>query len=293
MIEAFSLGPLLIPTRPLILVLCLLFAIWLSGWLATRYQIDKSQAKAGVEYIAWFALLGARLGFVILNWGAYQATPWTPFYLWQPGYLYQTGLLFGAGYLLWHIYNCSPRLRKPFLRLLVGSYVAAGILFTSAIYSLDLLRQPGVPGIGDRAPDFKLQNLSGDTVTLSSLAGRAVILNFWATWCPPCRREMPLLDQIQKKYGNKGLTVVGLDVDEPLELVRSYISSVNVSYPIWVDAPRGTRGYDRTQAIFSRFGGVGFPSTIFIDRAGIIQKIYIGELSQGFLQYQTENILRR
>ncbi len=293
MIEAFSLGPLLIPTRPLILVLCLLFAIWLSGWLATRYQIDKSQAKAGVEYIAWFALLGARLGFVILNWDAYQATPWTALYLWQPGYLYQTGLLFGAGYLLWHIYNCSSQLRKPFLGLLVGSYVAAGILFTSTVYSLDLLRQPGIPGTGDRAPDFKLQNLSGETVTLSSLAGRAVILNFWATWCPPCRREMPLLDQIQKKYGNKGLTVVGLDVDEPLELVKSYISSVNVSYPIWVDAPLETPGYDRTRAIFSRFGGVGFPSTIFIDRAGIIQNIYIGELSQGFLQYQTENILGR
>ncbi len=102
---------------------------------------------------------------------------------------------------------------------------------------------------------------------------------------------MPLLDKIQKKYGNKGLTVVGLDVNEPLELVKSYISSVNVSYPIWVDAPLETPGYDRTQAIFSSFGGVGFPSTIFIDRAGIIQNIYIGELSQGFLQYQTENIL--
>jgi thiol-disulfide isomerase/thioredoxin len=284
---------MVIPTRLLILVLCLLFAIWLSGWLAARYQLDKSQVQAGVEYIAWFALLGARLGFVILNWSAYQATPWTALYLWQPGYFYQTGLLFGAGYLLWYIYNCSSQLRKPLLHLLVGSYVAAGILFTSAIYSLDLLRQPDIPGIGDRAPDFSLQNLSGETVTLSSLAGRAVIINFWATWCPPCRREMPLLEQIQNKYGNKGLTVVGIDVDEPLELVKPYISSVNVSYPIWVDAPPGTPGYDRTQAIFSRFGGVGFPSTIFIDRAGIIQNIYIGELSQGFLQYQAENILGR
>jgi thiol-disulfide isomerase/thioredoxin len=290
-IEAFSLGPLLIPTRPLILVLCLLFAIWLSGWLATRYQIDKSQAKAGVEYIAWFALLGARLGFVIFNWSAYQAKPWTALYLWQPGYLYQTGLLFGAGYLSWYIYNCTAQLRKPLLRLLIGSYIAAGVLFTSTIFSIDLLRQPGIPGIGDQAPDFRLQNLSGETVTLSSLAGRAVILNFWATWCPPCRREMPLLDEIQNKYHSKGLTVIGLDIDEPLGLVRSYIKSVNVSYPIWVDAPLGMPGYDRTQTIFSRFGGIGYPSTIFIDRAGIIQNIYVGELSQGFLQSQAENIL--
>ena len=102
---------------------------------------------------------------------------------------------------------------------------------------------------------------------------------------------MPLLDELQKAYGEKGLSVIGLDINESPELVKSYVNAVDVSYPIWVDAPPGTPGFDSTQEIFSRFGGVGLPSTLFIDRAGVIRRIYVGELSRGFLQNQAENIL--
>jgi thiol-disulfide isomerase/thioredoxin len=115
------------------------------------------------------------------------------------------------------------------------------------------------------------------------------VLNFWATWCPPCRREMPLLDDIQKIYQDKSISVVGVAIDEPAGQVKFYVKSIGVSYPVWVDAP--TPGFDRTQEIFSRFGGVGLPTTIFIDRNGTIQKIYVGELSRGFLQSQIEKML--
>ncbi len=291
MIEAFNLGPFLIPTRPLILVLSLFFAIWFSNWLGGKFLLDKNQVKHVAEYIAWSGLLGARLGFVVLNWNAYRAAPWTALYVWQPGYLYFSGVLAGAAYALWQVIKKSPELRRSFLTVLAGGYLAAGLVFTTAILSTEFLKQPGIPGTGDSAPDFKLQNLSAETVQLSDLAGRAVILNFWATWCPPCRREMPLLDELQKAYGEKGLSVIGLDINESPELVKSYVNAVDVSYPIWVDAPPGTPGFDSTQEIFSRFGGVGLPSTLFIDRAGVIRRIYVGELSRGFLQYQAENIL--
>ena len=291
MIEAFNLGPFLIPTRPLILVLSLFFAIWFSNWLGGKFLLDKNQVKHVAEYIAWSGLLGARLGFVVLNWNAYRAAPWTALYVWQPGYLYFSGVLAGAAYALWQVIKKSPELRRSFLTVLAGGYLAAGLVFTTAILSTEFLKQPGIPGTGDSAPDFKLQNLSAETVQLSDLAGRAVILNFWATWCPPCRREMPLLDELQKAYGEKGLSVIGLDINESPELVKSYVNAVDVSYPIWVDAPPGTPGFDSTQEIFSRFGGVGLPSTLFIDRAGVIRRIYVGELSRGFLQYPAENIL--
>ena len=291
MIEAFNLGPFLIPTRPLILLLSLFFAIWFSNWLGGKFLLDKTRVKHVAEYTAWAGLLGARLGFVALNWSAYRAAPWTALYVWQPGYLYFSGVLAGAAYALWQVTKKSPELRRSFLTVLAGGYLAAGLVFTTAILSTEFLKQPGVPGTGDRAPNFKLRNLSAETVQLSDLAGRAVILNFWATWCPPCRREMPLLDELQKAYGEKGLSVIGLDINESPELVKSYVNAVDISYPIWVDAPAGTPGFDRTQEIFSRFGGVGLPSTLFIDRAGIIRRIYVGELSRGFLQNQAENIL--
>ena len=96
MIEAFNFGPILIPTRPLILVLSLFFAIWLATRLARRFDLEKSQVKRVAEYIAWIGVLGARLGFVAVNWSAYRAAPWTALYFWQPGYLYLGGLVFGG-----------------------------------------------------------------------------------------------------------------------------------------------------------------------------------------------------
>jgi cytochrome c biogenesis protein CcmG/thiol:disulfide interchange protein DsbE len=139
--------------------------------------------------------------------------------------------------------------------------------------------------------DIRLRNLSGSNVKLSDLAGQGIVLNFWATWCPPCRREMPLLDDIQKNYHAKGISVVGIAIGEPADLVTSYVESVGVSYPIWVDTFPPAAGFDRTQEIFTRFGGIGFPTTLFIDRNGVIQRIYVGELSRGFLQSQIDKLL--
>jgi cytochrome c biogenesis protein CcmG/thiol:disulfide interchange protein DsbE len=291
MIEAFNFGPLLIPTRPLILVLSLFFAIWLATRLARRFDLEKSQVKRVAEYIAWIGVLGARLGFVAVNWSAYRAAPWTALYFWQPGYLYLGGLVFGGCGTLVLGQKYFPAKRKTLFTVLGSSYLVAILLYFSGLQSLELLRQPGVSGAGSLVSDIKLRNLSGASVKLSDLAGRGIVLNFWATWCPPCRREMPLLDDIQKIYQARGLSVVGVAIDEPASQVKSYVESVAVSYPIWVDASLPAPGFDRTQNIFSRFGGVGLPTTIFIDRNGVIQKVYVGELSRGFLQSQIDKIL--
>ena len=291
MIEAFNFGPFLVPTRPLVLVLSLFFAIWLATRLARRFDLELSQVRRIAEYTAWIGVLGARLGFVAVNWSAYRATPWTALYFWQPGYLYQGGLVFGCCGALFLGLKYFPAKRRALLSALGGGYLVAILLYFTTLQSLELLRHPDVFGSGNTVSDFKLHNLSGASVKLSDLAGRGIVLNFWATWCPPCRREMPLLDDTQKIYQDKGISIVGIAIDEPVGQVRSYVESIAISYPVWVDASTSTPGYDRTQEIFSRFGGVGLPTTIFIDRSGVIQKVYVGELSRGFLQSQIENML--
>ncbi len=293
MIEAFNFGPFLIPTRPLILVLSLFFAIWLATRLAQRFDLEKSQVKRVAEYIAWIGVLGARLGFVAVNWSAYRAAPWTALYFWQPGYLYLGGLIFGSCGALVLGQKYFPAKRRALFTVLGSSYLVAILLYFSGLNSLEFLRQPGVYSAGSPVPDFKLRSLSGASVKLSDLAGQGIVLNFWATWCPPCRREMPLLDDIQKIYQARGISVVGVAIDEPPGQVKSYVESVAGSYPIWVDASPPAPGFDQSQDIFTRFGGVGLPTTIFIDRNGVIQKVYVGELSRGFLQSQIDKILSR
>ena len=291
MIEAFNLGPLLIPTRPLILILSLFFAFWLANRLAQRFALEKSKVKQVVEYSAWIGVLGARLSFVAVNWSAYRAAPWTALYFWQPGYFFLGGLVCGSCGALLLGQKYFPAKRRVLFTVVGSSYLVAILLYFAGLQSLELLRQPGISGAGSTVSDFRLRNLSGSSVHLSDLAGRGIVLNFWATWCPPCRREMPLLDDIQKIYQDRGISVVGVAIGEPVDQVKSYVESIAVSYPIWVDASPTAAGFDRTQEIFSRFGGVGYPTTIFIDRNGVIQKVYVGELSRGFLQSQIDNLL--
>ena len=293
MIEAFNLGPLLIPTRPLLLLLGLVFAIWCANRLAKKFDLARIQVQRAAEYTAWTGLVGARLAFVAVNWSAYRTAPWTIFYLWQPGYLFLGGLLFGGACILWQSLKRATDKRKTFAAVLTGSYLTAGILYFGAIGSLELLRQPGTPASGNPAPEIRFEDLSAAPVSLSEFAGRAVVLNFWATWCPPCRREMPMLDEFHAAYSSRGLSVIGLAIDEPPAQVRRFVESIGVSYPIWVDAPPSAPGFDRSRQVFSRYGGVGLPTTVFIDRKGIIRRIYVGELSRGFLHSQAEIILAK
>jgi thiol-disulfide isomerase/thioredoxin len=292
-IEAFNLGPFLIPTRPLLLLLCLVFAIWLAGRLARRFGLNIDQVKRTTEHAAWLGVVGARLVFVVVNFSAYRFTPWTILYFWQPGYMYLGGLLFGGACMLWQSSIYQSNERKTFLAVITASYLLATIIFLSTIASLELLRPSGVPGKGDLAPDMQFLKLDGDTVGLSDLKGRGIVLNFWATWCPPCRREMPMLDEFHKNYSDDGLSVIGLAVNEPAAQVRQVFDSMGLSYPVWVDAPGSLSGVNHSQAVFNRYGGVGLPMTIFIDRKGIIREVYVGELSRGYLQSQADLILAK
>ena len=291
--EGFSVGSLLIPTRPLALILSFLLAIWVSKRVAGRMGLDAPWSQQVAEGCAWAGIIGARLGFVLMTWSAFRAAPWTALYFWQPGYSPYSGLLAGAAYAAWRIWQRPVNERRSYLRVLGGGYAVGAVLAVAVFASMNMFTGSQVLRAGDRVPDFTLANLSGDTVRFSDLEGRAVVLNFWATWCPPCRREMPLLDAIQKEYESRGLSVVGIDVGENADVVRRYVESIGVAYPIWVDAPRGQTGTDSTQGLHARFGGVGLPTTVFVDPEGIVRNRRLGELNRAILQTQAEKLLNR
>lgn len=114
-----------------------------------------------------------------------------------------------------------------------------------------------------RAPDVQLETLDGDTVRLSDYRGQVVVLNFWATWCPPCRREIPDLMRLQDRFGSRGLRVIGVSVDREGEaVVQRYVDEVGVDYTIGIDDGSMARA----------FGGVpALPTTYIIGRGGRIR----------------------
>ena len=289
--DAFSVGPVLIPTLRAGIIVSLLFAIWVAARIAGYMNLESGLARRVAETSVWLGLIGARLGFVVTNWSGFRDTPWTALYFWQPGYLPVAGLLVGAGYAFWRLRHQEPRQRLRYVRALGTSFALAALLIGVVVAAMQIRFDPAVLRPGDPVPNFTLQTLDGKPVTFSSLQGQAVVLNFWATWCPPCRREMPLLDTVQKEYNTRGVTIVGIDLGEPMDLVKAYAQSVGVTYPIWVDAPTRGPEFNRTHELYDRFGGIGLPTTFFIDANGIIRDRYIGELNRAFLQNRIEAML--
>ena len=123
-------------------------------------------------------------------------------------------------------------------------------------------------GAGQSAPDFALQSIEGKTVHLSDLRGKAVVVNFWATWCQPCKIEMPWFVELQKQYGPEGLQIVGISADEdttPEELGK-FTKELGINYPILIGKEEVEQAY----------GGIQFlPVTVFVDRDGkVVDKVF-------------------
>ena len=127
------------------------------------------------------------------------------------------------------------------------------------------------PSVPVQVPDFTLPDLAGTPRRLSDWVGRTLVINFWATWCEPCRREIPLLESIQRENRNKNLEIVGIAVDHP-DSVQKIVKDLKIEYPVLVGEKGGL-------AAVSAFGmDTELPFTVFADRGGRIVTLKVGEL---------------
>ena len=124
---------------------------------------------------------------------------------------------------------------------------------------------------GKPAPDFSLTLFEGRTVRLSDFRGKVVFLNFWASWCPPCREEAPLLEQTWRRYRNEGVIFLGVDIQDTEEAARRFIQDFGITY---------MNGQDPRNRIAIDYGVYGIPETYFIDKEGRITYKHIGALEQ-------------
>lgn len=119
--------------------------------------------------------------------------------------------------------------------------------------------------VGDRAPDFSIKADNGRTYTQANFGGKLLVLNFWATWCPPCREELPSLDALQRTLGPKGLVVLAVSVDKDDKVYRDFLAANKVAI---------TTARDPSQDINREYGTVQFPESYIIDQTGkVVEKI--------------------
>ena len=164
--------------------------------------------------------------------------------------------------------------------VLIGAAAGYVVFFGLPSKPADSQPQPtaGAPQIsiagletGNQAPVFELEAADGGMVGLEDYRGQVVLLNFWATWCAPCRIEMPLLQSTFESFKDQGLVILGIDFDEPADLVSAFGDELGLTFPLLLD-PGGK--------VQQQYKVRGYPTTVVLDREGHVQSYYIGVLTQ-------------
>jgi cytochrome c biogenesis protein CcmG/thiol:disulfide interchange protein DsbE len=140
----------------------------------------------------------------------------------------------------------------------------------------------GQVGQGEPAPDFTLQTFDGESVVLSELRGRVVVVNFWASWCKPCEQEAADLENAWRHYRDRGVMFLGVDYVDTETEARGYLARFGITYP---------NGPDLGTAISHRYRIRGVPETFVIDQEGILRKLFVGPTTQSALMAEIEPLL--
>lgn len=155
---------------------------------------------------------------------------------------------------------------------------SARLLLLLAASACGANEPPARVEVGSEAPMYAARNLGGDSVSLALLRGKPVLLNVWATWCLPCKEEIPYLEQLHAKHAADGLQIVGVSIDArgDEDKINEFARDFKMTYPIWRDPD---------ERVNARFLAIGVPSTYLIDRDGILRWKHLGTLrpsSPGF-----------
>jgi len=143
--------------------------------------------------------------------------------------------------------------------------VSIGVLLGALVCVIFLSMRERIVQEGDSAPDFSITADNGRTITTANFGGKLLLLNFWATWCPPCIEELPSLDQFQRQFANSGLVVLGVSVDKDEKAYRRFLSRVNVSF---------LTARDPDSKISADYGTFKYPESYLINRDGkVVMKV--------------------
>ena len=134
------------------------------------------------------------------------------------------------------------------------------------------------------APELTLRNLDGEKESLADYRGQIVLVNLWATWCPPCKAELPVLQAYYEDHRSEGFVILGIDSQESLETVENFIKTTNISYPIWIDEIG-----DASLA----FSSYSLPASFVIDREGTVRLAWKGSINKAMLEKHVTPVIQQ
>jgi cytochrome c biogenesis protein CcmG/thiol:disulfide interchange protein DsbE len=177
---------------------------------------------------------------------------------------------------------------KLFQKLATAIVIIVSVGFLGFLVWGMLNKQPltglsGITMLNRPAPDFTLTTFKGTTISLEGLTGKPLVINFWASWCPPCRIEAPLLERTWRAYKNRDVVFIGVDVQDREEDALSYIREFDITYP---------NGPDPTGEISIDYGVSGLPVTFFVSRKGEIVRRWVGAIERSVLISSIEEIMK-
>lgn len=143
----------------------------------------------------------------------------------------------------------------------------AARVFLGMVLASVLVTSASSNNLMEVAPDFTLMNRSGEMVSLNDFRGQVVLINFWATWCAPCRKEMPFLEQIYQRYERLGVTLLGVNVEDGPEGAKAFLKETPVTFPVL---------FDMDKAVSDLYGVEAMPTTILVDRQGKVRFVHYG-----------------
>ena len=288
-----SLGGLLIQTPRLALLVFAVLMVWLTNRLGRRWGGGDTALGGQVERMFVAGVVGARVVYVGEHFSAYRPHFLNAFYFWQTGYTIWGGFVFAILYLGWAMWRGG--LSQQQVRLISAIGVPLSALYIASLATIGQFGPADQLRVGSRLPHSGFVTVGGRQVNLDELRGGPAVINIWATWCLPCREEMPLLSRTYAREGHGKFALVGVDLAEPASRVQAFLGQTPVSYPIWVDPTdaAGNQAKSPSTALFARTGGFAVPTTIFVGRRGIIKAIYVGKLTAATLAVNLQKIHTR